>query len=391
MWSELIDQARVVEALRRTIAGGRVAHAYLFYGPDGVGKRATALAFAQTLLCERGGDDACGRCLACTKVTRLLHPDVHVLFPYPTDADEHEVAVRLQLMAENPYAAIDFVRRPSLSDPSKTSNKQAFYPVARINEEVRRAMSFKPVEGRYKIAIMTDADLLRTEAANAFLKLLEEPTPQTVFVLTTSRPDRLLPTILSRCQRIRFDALPAEALEEALVARAGVEPGPAATLARMADGSYTRALDLAENDDLMASRELVIEFFRQAYARNVDRLADLIDEVGKLGRERLKGWLGLMLRWLRDLLLYRTMGADAPLVNVDQADAVARFCDNLPDADLEAMVGLIEDATELVERNVHVGLALTALAHALGRAMRGPHAGRLYVPLTNPGEAGRAA
>lgn len=390
-WSTLIDQQRVVEALRRTIASGRVAHAYLFHGPDGVGKRAAALAFAQAVLCERGDDEACGRCLACTKVSRMLHPDVHVLFPYPTDVDENEVAERLRRLGENPYAAIDFIRRPSLSDPTKTSNKQAFYPVARIHEEIRRVVSFKPVEGRYKVTIMTDADHLRTEAANAFLKLLEEPTPQTLFVLTTSRPDRLLPTILSRCQRIRFDPLPAEAIEQALIAREGTEPGAAATLARMADGSYTRALDLSQNDELMASRQLVLDFFRMAYTQNVDRLADLVEEMGKLGRERLKGVLGLMLRWMRDLLLFRTMGAEAPLVNVDQADAVERFCRNLPAADLEAMVLLVEESIELVERNVHVALVLTVLAQTLGRAMRGPHAGRLYLPLVEAYEAGAAA
>jgi DNA polymerase-3 subunit delta' len=389
-WSTLIDQQRVAEALRRTIASGRVAHAYLFHGPDGVGKRAVALAFAQTLQCERGGDEACGHCTACTKVARMLHPDVHVLFPYPADVDEHEVAERLRRLGENPYAALDFVRRPSLTDPAKTSNKQASYPVARINEEIRRAMSFKPVEGRYKVTLMTDADLLRTEAANAFLKLLEEPTPQTVFILTTGRVDRLLPTIVSRCQRIRFDPLPVEAIEAALIAREQKEPALAATLARMADGSYTRALELAENEDLMASRQLVLDFFRLAYTQHVDKMADLVDELGKAGREHLKGMLSLMLGWMRDLLLFREMGAEAPLVNIDQAEAVARFCRNLPDADLPAMIRLVEETMELIERNVHTGLILTTLAHALGRAMRGPHAGHLYVPLAAPA-AGQAA
>lgn len=387
-WNTLIDQQRAVEALRRSLASGRVAHAYLFHGPDGVGKRATALVFARALLCERGGDTPCDRCLACTKTSRMLHPDVHVLFPYPADVDERDVAERLRRMAENPYAAIDFVRRPSLTDPSKASNKQASYQVARINGEVRRVMSFKPVEGRYKIAIMTDADLLRTEAANAFLKLLEEPTPQTVFVLTTSRPDRLLPTILSRCQRIRFDPLSPESIEAALVEREGLEPAAAATLARMADGSYTRALDLAQNEELMASRQLVLDYLRYAYARNVDRLADLIEEMNKAGRERLKGMMGLLLAWIRDLMLFRTMGPGAPLVNTDQVEAVARFCQNLPDADLDAMVALVEQAIELIERNVHSGLVLTALALAQGRAMRGPHSGRLYVPLAEPEPVG---
>ena len=385
MWENLINQRRVAEALRRALARDRVAHAYLFYGPDGVGKRAMALAFAQALQCTQGGGTPCGQCIPCDKVRRMIHPDVQVLFPYPTDADTDDVAERLQRLGQNPYAAIDFVRRPSLADPTKSSNKQALYTVARINEELRRAMSFKPVEGRYKVAVMTDADRLRTEAANAFLKLLEEPGPQTVFILTTDRPDRLLPTILSRCQQFRFDMLEAQALEAALVEREGVTPAHAATIARMADGSYTRALDLAESEDLMDRRQLVLEFFRLAYTQHVDKLADLVEQVGRMGREHAKGMLGLMLRWLRDLLLYRTMGSEALLVNVDQAEAVARFCDNLPDADLEAMVGLVEETIELVERTVHLVLTLTVLAQALGRAMRGAHHGRLYVPLAEAG------
>lgn len=385
LWTDVIDQARVKEALLRALERERVAHAYLFHGPDGVGKRAMALAFAAALQCERGERTACGRCLACTKVARLIHPDVQVLFPYPTDAAPDDLVERLQRLAENPYAAIDFVRRPSLSDPGKGTGKQAFYPVARVHEELRRPMSFKPVEGRYKVAILTDADLLRVEAANAFLKLLEEPTPQTVFILTTSRPDRLLPTILSRCQRLRFDPLPAEALAEALSSRASHPPEAAALLARMADGSFSRALELAENEDLMADRQLVLDFFRQAYTLNVDKLADLVEDLGRLGRERLKGVLGLMLRWMRDLVLFRSMGAAAPLVNVDQAEAVARFCRNVPGADLEGMVRLVEEAVELIERNVHITLTLTALAHALHGAMRSrPGPRRLYVALTEP-------
>ena len=380
-WTSLINQERAIETLQRALAGGRVAHAYLFYGPDGVGKRAVALEFAKALLCKQGSDTACDTCDACRKVSRMLHPDVHLLIPHPSDADLNEVGERLQELAKHPYRAIDYVRRPSLSDPSQSSNKQAFYSIKRINDAFRRSMSYKPLEGRYKIAVLTDADLMRTEAANAFLKLLEEPGPQTIFILTTSRPDRLLPTILSRCQRLRFDPLPADGIEQALIERDEVEPGYAATLARMADGSYTRALDLAENDALMADRTLVVDWMRMSFLRHTDHLTDLIQQLGKLGRERVKHVLRLMLSWIRDLVLFDAMGQHAQLVNVDQAEAIGKFCRNVPDADLEAMLHLIEEAIELVERNVHLNLVLTALAMALGRAMRGSHSGHLYTPL----------
>ncbi len=394
MWETIIDQQRVVTALRGALARRRVAHAYLFHGPDGVGKRATALAFAQALQCTRAETPPCGRCLPCDKVRRMLHPDVHVLFPHPGDADIRDVAKRLQRLAENPYAAIDFVRRPALDDPTKTSNKQALYTVARINEDLRRAMSYKPVEGQYKIAVLTDAEQFRTEAANAFLKLLEEPAPQTVFILTTSRPDLLLPTVLSRCQRFRFDPLDATAIARALVAREGLPPDTADTIARMADGSYTRALDLAENAELMESRTLVLTFLRLAYSSStdgVDKLIDLIEQLGRMGREQMKGLMGLMLSWLRDLLLYRTMGDNAPLVNVDQRASIRKFSENVRNADLEAMVGLVEEATYLIERNVHLHLVFTALAQALKQAMHGPHSGRLYLPLAEAEELAAAA
>lgn len=381
-WDRLIDQTRAAEVLRQAVARERVAHAYLFHGPGGVGKRAAGLAFAEALQCTRAEDGAgCGRCLSCTKVRRMLHPDVHVLFPYPKGTDEADLAERMKRLGKNPYAAIDYVRRPSLSDPAETSNKQVMYHIDRVHEDLLRPMSLKPLEGRYKVTLLTDADLMNQASANAFLKLLEEPPAQTVFILTTSRPDRLLPTIVSRCQRLRFDPLAPEAIEEALVNRAEVAPDHAAMLARMADGSYSRALELAQSEDLRAHRELVLSFFRQTYTRKIDPLSDLIDEIKGLGRERVKGVLRMMLRWMRDLVLYRTSGDAAALVNVDQADAIRRFCENVPEADLEAMVSLIEEALELVGRNVRTGLVLLVLAQALGRAMRGSHSGKLYVPL----------
>lgn len=380
-WNSIIDQRRVIESLRSNVAGGRVAHAYLFHGPDGVGKRAVAVEFAKTLLCERGGDEACDKCLACTKVNRMIHPDLHLLFAQPRDADHEDIAARIQLLVKNPYATVDFIRRPSLDDPTKSSNKQAIYPVDRIREEIRRSMSFKPVEGRYKITVMTDADRLNTEASNAFLKVLEEPTPRSVFILTTRRTERLLPTILSRTQRIRFNPLAPEAIEKALNEREEIEPKFAAALSRMADGSYTDALALKDNEDLMGFRLLVLDFFRLSYANEIDKLADQIEHINRLGRDQVKGLLDLMLRWVRDLILYGTLGDEAHLVNVDQSEAIAKFSNNLPDADLEAMASVVEEAMMLIERNVQVNLTLTVLSQALGQAMRGGHHGRLYVPL----------
>lgn len=385
-WSSILDQKRVVETLQRALTQDRVAHAYLFHGPDGVGKRAVALEAARALECTEKRGGACGQCKACQKTARMVHPDVHVHFPHPwseeEDRDEEDIGERIQRLGENPYAAVDFVRRPSLSDPTETSNKQVLYRIDQIRQDLIKPMSLARGEGEYKVNILTDVERMRDEAANAFLKLLEEPPPQTVFFLTTSRPEQLLPTIASRCQRLRFDPLLPESIETALIEREDMDPDAAAMLARMADGSYSHALELAQNDVLMASRERVLEYFRAAYSQKIEPLQTCVENLSKQGREQVKTVLQLMLRWVRDLLLYRSMGEDAPLVNVDQRDAVARFCTNLPDADLEGMVTLVEEAIHLTERNVQVSLVLTALAHAIGQAMQGHEVDSLYVPLS---------
>lgn len=382
-WNEILDQSDVISILRGVVATQRIAHAYLFHGPPGVGKRAVALEFARTLQCETEADEACGTCRPCDKVKRLIHPDVQVLLPQPSDASLEDVQARLQRLAEQPYAVVDFVRRPSLNDPGVASNKQAFYHVARIKEELWPSLHYNPVEGRYQIVIMIDADLLRVEAANAFLKLLEEPGPRTIFILTSNRPDLMLPTILSRCQRVGFTMLELESIEHALREQVGVEASRAAILARMAGGSFSRARELAENEDLMGDRALLVDFLRQSYVMNIGKQADLIEQVSRMGTERVRGILGLMINWLRDLMLYRIMGQEAQLINVDQTQTVSRFVGNLPNADVDAMVSLVEDALRLVESNVNIRLVLTALSQSLGHAMRAPHSGELYVSLAS--------
>src|SRR5690606_36030407 len=140
-----------------------------------------------------------------------------------------------------------------------------------------------------------------------------------------------------------------EAIEEALVERRRIEPGRAAFLARMADGSYTRALALTESEELAGRRELALTFVRLAYTQDPMKLPALIEQVARMGREPVKGLLELMLGWIRDLVLYRAAGDAAPLVNVDQAEAVRKFVGALPDARLEAMAGLVEQAADLLD------------------------------------------
>lgn len=391
-WNWLVGQAHAVDVLRRSVAGDRVAQAYLFYGPDGVGKRVAALALAQALECERraeGEADACGQCVPCHKVQRMLHPDVrlHLAVPSshqtssvgePTQAHLDDISARLRILAENPYAEISYRRRPDVSDPEKRANLQAFYSVARIRE-ISRELRYAPVEGKLKVGILTDADTMRKEAANAFLKSLEEPTRQTVLILTSTRPDRLLPTIVSRCQLLRFGPLSAEAVERALLERAiATDPGAAAVIARMAAGSFTRAIELAQNEALAERRRLLVGFLRAAYRRRARDVDPLVQQLAGLSHEQLRDALDLLLGWIRDLVLARELGDGAPLVNIDQQKPISDFVARLPAARLDAMAALVEHASQLVTANCNTTLVLINLAESLAEAMRGRPREALY-------------
>ena len=191
---DVVGHVRLIDLLSRSVAGGTLPPSLLFAGPAGVGKHLTALAVAQALNCNQGsgfkvqgsGFDACGTCAACTRIARGVHPDV--LFVAPGDSG----AIKID----------------------------------QVRDIVDRA-AYRPFEGRRRVVIIDEADALVPPAQNALLKTLEEPPPSSVFILVTSRPDMLLPTVLSRCPQLRFRPLSADDIAAALMARGHNETGSA--------------------------------------------------------------------------------------------------------------------------------------------------------------------
>ena len=387
LWSSVINQERVVSTLKSAIGSDRVAHAYLFHGPDGTGKKAVAFAFARALQCtNRTGAEMCSACNACSKASRLIHPDIHVVLPYPGDQKVEEVILRRDLLAEDPYAPVDFVHAPNGIGAEQSTNKQVLVKRERIDDELLRPMSFKPVEGRYKIAVLPDVDLLNKFGSNAILKLLEEPPEQTVFILMTTRIDRLLPTIISRCQQVRFGLLEPLAIVDALRKRFEADDEQLESIARMADGSMTRAIQIAANQELLGLRLVSIDFIRYCYVRDADKLYQLIQLLTSGGREAVKSGLSAMLSWLRDLVLLRASADLDRIVNSDQRLPTIKFLNNLPHADLKGMVEVVEEAVRLTERNVNTTILFIALSDALHDLMHGRRVNSLYASLADASE-----
>src|SRR5512137_1693829 len=197
----ILGQKQAVNQLRTALRSGHLAHAYLFSGIEGIGKFTVAVAFAKALNCHTHADDSCDNCVACRKIEKRLHPDVFFVEP------------------DKNIIKIEQVR------------------------DIQKKIIFKPMEGRNKVVIIDQAEKLNLHAANCLLKTLEEPPDDTVIILVAHTAMALLPTIVSRCQRIRFAPLSAAAIREHLAAR-GVEPEEARLAAALAQGSLKRALEL---------------------------------------------------------------------------------------------------------------------------------------------------
>jgi DNA polymerase-3 subunit delta' len=293
---DVVGHVRLIDLLSRSVAGGTLPPSLLFGGPAGVGKHLTALAVAQALNCTaqqssvgQSAADACGVCAACTRIARGLHPDVLLIAP-----------------SENGNIKIEPVR-----------------------EAIDRAQ-YRPFEGRRRVVIIDEADALVAHAQNALLKTLEEPTPSSVFILVSARPDMLLPTVLSRCPQLRFRQLSADDIAAALMAR-GHKEAEARAVAATADGSLSQAMQ-ASAEEVVASRDLAQSVLREIAAPTnpAQRVATgqkLVPKppAGVTEREQLSGHLRALAALLRDVEVLAT-GADArTLANPDVRSALERL------------------------------------------------------------------
>lgn len=305
----LIGQARIVAALRSAIARNRLPHALLLTGPSGIGKATLAGVLAQALNCTRSGpSDACGGCIPCLKVTRGLHPDVIWVTP------------------ARRTIAIDTIRE--------------------VNEKV----AYRPHEGRRRVVVIDDADAMNVAAQNAFLKTLEEPPASSQLVLVTAAPQRLLPTVRSRCQMLRLSPVPQSAVERYLVEDLGIEASEAKKRAALAPGSIGRAIAV-DLDDYATQLELVVEALRLASEGGAgivvaaESLAGGGD--GETATQRATNTLLVARDVLRDLMVLASGCMDAPLVNADHEAAWREWAARL---DTDALANALAAASAGIDR-----------------------------------------
>jgi len=321
----IVGHEHAINTLRRALVAQRVRHAYLFTGPEHIGKALLAQRFAQTLLCTGGGDahdapqNPCNACLSCRKVMHGNHPDVHYISRAP----------------EKQFILIEQVRALQADAARKT------------------------LEGRRNIFIIQGMHEMNVQAANCLLKTLEEPEPDVVLLLTVPDPGSLLPTILSRVQQVPMQLLTTKQIKFALEDRWRVEPDEASLIAALAAGRMGWAVQAVEDEDMLAERQAQLETLAKlSTAGKVQRF----DVAQRLSAEsdKLHGILELWLLWWRDMVLAANNCLDL-IVNVDMQGIIQNQAAKVGAAESQRMVRAILGTMEALDQNVNARVALEVL------------------------------
>ena len=333
---------RPITILKRALAGKTLAHAYLFSGDAGVGKKMTALALAAAVQCvNSGAGGGCGACPSCRRVAAFTHPDVHVVMPEREDARLLSTWTTKEAAKASDEIKIDQIR------------------------QAQERISLKPFEGSKTVLIIDGAETLNPAAQNAFLKTLEEPPGDALIILVTSMPQSLLPTIRSRCQEISFQPLPRGILAQALEKKRGLPEGDAWFLAALSQGSMGRALEMDVEGEKTEREELASLWAGLGRMGPGEVLAQA--EALSKDRDRLERLLDSGVEWLRDALVFRETHNEALLVYGSAADRHRQWEAQVPLQRMLADMDLFTASRGLLDRRVSAQLVAENLLLKLGR------------------------
>jgi len=313
-------QERAVDILKSSVTQNRVAHAYLFLGPEGIGKLKTALEFSKFLNCQDNQEDCCGNCPSCIKIEKEIHPDIFVI--------------------------------------TKEKGK-AQLSIKKIRQ-LQSRLSLKAFEAEYKVAIIADAEEMTEEAANSLLKMLEEPGADTVFMLIASSEKRLADTIVSRCQIIRFRPLAKDEVTEILTKDFSIDKDEAKFLSTASNANVEKALFLKERDAIVWKNDIIDRFLPSDALLKKDRSSIMTDK-----REEQLEAMDVLLGFYRDLLIFKITSEPGLVMNIDRIDKITDMTVHLDIGRIEASIEEITKTKRLLESNVNSKLAITALGERI--------------------------
>lgn len=354
-FSDIIGQDEAKQRLLQEASEGRIAHALLFTGPEGAGKLPMALAYARYLTCQHPtSTDACGSCPSCAKWEKLIHPDVHFVFPIVAKkaqkkevCDDYLPAWRKLLSAGSYFSLSQWL------DEMDAENSQAII-YARESDEMLRKLSLKSSQGGYKVVLMWLPEKMNEVCANKLLKLLEEPPAQTVFLLVSEAPEQLLATILSRTQRFHLPRLDESVIAQTLQSRFGVLPKESRNLAHIANGSMIQALAAIQlNQDATLFFDHFVSLMRLAYQRKIREMKHWSEELASMGRERQKNFLNYCQRLVRENFIFNLRRPEMNYMTATEQQFAQKFAPFINERNVIGMMEELSLAQIHIEQNVN--------------------------------------
>lgn len=384
-FADIIGQEEIKKDLAELVQHNRLSHALLFLGKEGNGSLALAIAFAQYIVCEKVNrkpevgnkntslfgeqepetlnlkpeTDSCGLCPSCQKAQQLIHPDIH--FSYPTvtkKSGDKPVATDFitdwrEFIKLNPYGnSYDWIELIK-----EKENSQGKITAEECNDIIRK-LSLKSFESGYKILIMWMPEMMGTEG-NKLLKLIEEPPPNTLFILVTENEAQMLQTIVSRCQLIKIPALTTKEIQDALIERNKTEPNTAKQVASVSDGNYREALQLVQHAE-EDWQSLLREWLNAILKTGPVAQTKWVEEISRLGREKQKQFLRYFNHLLEEAIHLRIMN-EKNIMGEKERDFAQRLNKIAGIEQQQAIIEEIDRASYYIERNANGKMLFHAL------------------------------
>lgn len=316
-FNQIIGHEKQINSLKNAIDNGSISHSYLFEGEEGLGKRKVALAFSKTLLCKEEKNSPCNTCSSCIKFDRGNHPDFKELSP----------------------------------EKGLINLKQV--------EELISSVSTAPFESKRKIFLIDDSHLMNLEGKNKLLKTLEEPPEFMNIILVTSRTNRLLPTIVSRCQGIKFYPVDSFRIKDLLMKEYSIDRNNSKFIAEFTKGSVGKSIELAISEDFFKERDEIIKIIESILKGDKTRALSSIDFFTS-NKENIDEVLDIILYWFRDILIYKELGESSLILNKDKIEILSSqsFLDL---SKINDIIYRIEETKANIKSNVNLGLSIETM------------------------------